>query len=37
MKFVYRIKLISKWKKLEKKIKERLYERKMNILQLIDG
>jgi len=37
MKFVYRLKLILRWNKLQKKIKERLKERKMNILQLIDG
>jgi pantothenate kinase-related protein Tda10 len=35
--YLYRIKLICRWRKLEKKRQERLKERKMNILQLIDG
>ncbi len=37
LKYIKRIKLISRWKKLEKKRQERLKERRMNILQLIDG
>ena len=37
LKYIYRIKLICRWRKLEKKRQERLKERRMNILQLIDG
>ena len=37
MRYVYRLKFILQWNKIEKKIKERLKERKMTILQLIDG
>lgn len=37
IRYIYRIKLICRWNKLEKKRVERLKERKMNILQVIDG
>jgi hypothetical protein len=37
MRYIYRIKLICRWRQIEKKRQERLKERKMNILQLIDG
>lgn len=37
IKYLYRIKLICRWRRLYKKRQERLKERKMNILQLIDG
>ena len=37
MKYVLRMKLIVRWNKIQKKRKERLKERKNNILQLVDG
>ena len=37
MKYVYRLKLFARWRQLDKKRIERQKERKMNILQLIDG
>ncbi len=37
LRYIYRIKLISRWRKLDKKRQERLKDRRMNILQLIDG
>ena len=33
----FRLKLICRWKKLEKRIVQRIKDRKMKILELIDG
>ena len=37
MAFVFRLKLICKWKKIGKRQSDRLKQRKMKILELIDG